>query len=370
MTSSLEKSSQHEDIFRSRIVQAMSYLISNTWLWQVKTITEQRLISTYILRDLCNTHPRLELHTREEDQRRRSKLILRGRGRLRIPSISRSTNSYAEVGTSKNVNWVMAVIGFTTCATTSTATSHTNASLTQTESRGLSDSHLDIDSHTKEWLSRDLTTEDFGVRKYKRGFEWDWTNAIGYSNAIDSSLLAAPLDSPPSLDDDPCAKYALSQYKDMFLIECPVDVKMFEFLLKDHPNQVFVQSVVEGLKRGFWPMSEIPSNKTVVVPNHKVCEERPDLLESARDEEVEAGRYSEGFYTLLPGIKVSPLLLVLKKGSTKMRVCTDMSFGKPSLNDSIIKDKIRVCFDSLISFAPYMVDLARRGIKMILWKSV
>lgn len=82
-----------------------------------------------------------------------------------------------------------------------------------------------------------------------------------------------------------------------------------------------------------------------------------------------AGRYSKGFHTLLQGMKVSPLLLVAKKGSSKMRVCTDMSFGKPSLNDSIIKDRVKVCFDSLISFAPYMVDMARRGIKLVVWKS-
>lgn len=102
---------------------------------------------------------------------------------------------------------------------------------------------------------------------------------------------------------------------------------MFEYLLKDHPNKAFVESVVKGLKQGFWPMSELPSEKTIVVANHKICKEQPHLLEAARDEEVEAGRYLKGFYTLLPGMKISPLLLVSKKGSEKKQVCTDISFG-------------------------------------------
>lgn len=144
---------------------------------------------------------------------------------------------------------------------------------------------------------------------------------------------------------------------------------MFEYLLKDHPNKAFVESVVKGLKQGFWPMSELPSEKTIVVANHKICKEQPHLLEAARDEEVEAGRYLKGFYTLLPGMKISPLLLVSKKGSEKKQVCTDISFGSPSLNDSFIKEKIRVSFDSLISFAPYMVDMAKKKIRMVVWKS-
>lgn len=223
--------------------------------------------------------------------------------------------------------------------------------------------------HSKEWLSQELSHDHPSIRKYKRGYEWDWSNAHGYSNAIDSSLYAAPLDDPPPISQDPCAAYALKQYPDMFSIVSRVDVKTFKYLLQDHPNQPFVESVVEGLERGFWPMSDIPSEKTVFVPNHKVCEESPQALFTARDKEVEVGRYSKGFYTLLPGMKVSPLLLVSKKGSSKKRVCTDMSFGSPSLNNYINKDRIQLSFDSLISFAPYMVGLARKGVKLVVWKS-
>lgn len=137
--------------------------------------------------------------------------------------------------------------------------------------------------HSTEWLSRELSNDEPGVRKYKRGFEWDWTSASGYSNTIDSCLYAAPLDLPPPITQDPCAQYAIGQYKEFFSIVSPVDANMFQYLLKGHPNQPFVKSVVHGLKHGFWPMSDIPSEKTILVPNHKICNESPQSLEKARD---------------------------------------------------------------------------------------
>lgn len=76
-----------------------------------------------------------------------------------------------------------------------------------------------------------------------------------------------------------------------------------------------------------------------IIPNHTVCDDHPALLEATLAEELAAGRYSPKIYTFLPGMKVSPLLVVSKPGSTKMRLCTDMSFGVPALNDHIDKDK-------------------------------
>lgn len=104
-------------------------------------------------------------------------------------------------------------------------------------------------------ISQELSHNEPGVRSYKRGYKWDRTNASGYSNAIDSSLYAAPLDRPPPIELDPCAAYAIKQYPNLFAIIARVDVNMFEHLLENHLNQKFVGSVVEGLRDGFWPMS-------------------------------------------------------------------------------------------------------------------
>lgn len=255
-------------------------------------------------------------------------------------------------------------------ATLLAATSLTSASPTQSDQPAAPSRGADPNASTfKDDILRELFDRDYGTRKFKRGYEWAWPTASGYSNAVDSSLTAEPLDDPPPLESDPSAAYALRQYDGLFSIISPIDADMFEFLLSAHPNQAFVRSVVKGLRRGFWPMSNIPSSSISFTPNHKICDQSPELLSAACAAEAEAGRYSPGFHTLLPGMKVSPLLLVKKKGSSKKRVCTDMSYGKPSLNDLVHKDRIRVSFDSLISFAPYLVELSRRGVPLVIWKS-
>lgn len=307
-----------------------------------------------------------ESHRQNTNTTNHRKQNIHGRAKLKTQSTCRNTNNFVADGISTNVTITNAE-GFIICVIMWTVMNLISGSPIRLEDGDHESAELD--SFTKNWLAKELTSKDLGMRKYKRGYKWDWSRASGYSNAIDSSLTAEPLDPPPQLEEDPCAKYALLQYKKLFSIECPIDVDIFEFLLSDHPNQEFVKYVILGLKQGFWPMSDIPSNKTVIVQNHKVCNECPEILEKARDEEIKAGRYSEGFYTLLQGMKVSPLLLVGKKGTSKKRVCTDMSYGSPSINDSIKKEKIKVSFNSLISFAPYIVEMRKRGIKLVVWKS-
>ncbi|KAG0148223.1 hypothetical protein CROQUDRAFT_41646 [Cronartium quercuum f. sp. fusiforme G11] len=204
---------------------------------------------------------------------------------------------------------------------------------------------------------------------FKRGFEWDWSAPRGYSNTTEASLLAAPLQAPPPIIEDKAADYALKNYPNLFKIVCPINVDMLEILLEDHPNQPFVISVLDGLCNGFWPMSNTPPDDGVINKNHTICNNFPELLRSARDKEVTADRYSTGFQKLAPGMIVSPLLLVEKKGSSKMHVCTDMSHGNPSLNNFIMKDKIWVVFDSFISFTLYMVELKAKGKKIFLWRT-
>lgn len=46
-----------------------------------------------------------------------------------------------------------------------------------------------------------------------------------------------------------------------------------------------------------------------------------------------------------------------------------MSFGKESLNDLVNKDECRVAFDSIISFAPYIVEKSKTSKPLIIWKS-
>lgn len=226
---------------------------------------------------------------------------------------------------------------------------------------------MDVLEHIEELIT---TPQEVATRRrYKRGLEWDWSSPEGFSAAIESSILADPLPTPPPMSTDPLAEYALNRCPDLFKVVCLIDSKFMNHLLSSHPNQDFVKSVIRGLDEGFWPMASLPDDTVSDIENHSICDENPELLEIARDEEVKEERYSPPFRTLLAGMKVSPLLIVSKAGSTKKRVCTDMSYGSPSLNDLIDKEKIKVSFDSLISFAPYIVEKKKSAAKLVMWKS-
>lgn len=218
--------------------------------------------------------------------------------------------------------------------------------------------HDEVVRATTSFLS-DPATANFALGCFCRGLEWDWQSSSGFSSAIDASLHAKPLPGPPPLSSDHCAAYALEQYPDTFKIVTPVDVPMFRHLLTNHPNRPFVNSVLRGLTEGFWPICDMPSADTVDNCNHSVCDERPDVLLATRDKEMTTGRYSQPFPPFLPGMKVSPLLLASKAGSSKPRLCTDMSFGPVSLNNLVRKEDARVSYDSLASFGPYMLDVVK-----------
>lgn len=213
------------------------------------------------------------------------------------------------------------------------------------------------------------TPAEHESRRFMRGLEWDSFNPQGFSAAIESSLHAEPLPDPPSLDDDPNAAFAIKRFPHLFKIVTPFKVDLIEKLTLKHPNQPFVKSVIKGLRYGFWPMSSIPSSKIDNFDNHNSCNLCQDLLDEQCADEVQKGRYSDVFHTLLPGMKVAPLCLVPKKGTDKVCVCSNMSFGNPSPNSLIDRSKIRISMDSLISFAPFLINRKKKLNDLVLWKS-
>ncbi|EGF96944.1 uncharacterized protein MELLADRAFT_91363 [Melampsora larici-populina 98AG31] len=189
-----------------------------------------------------------------------------------------------------------------------------------------------------------ITPEEYALEQYLRGYQWDSTSPKGYSAAIESSLTADPFPDPPSLEIDEDTAFILKQY----------DIYSKSKLL---------------IMEGFWPTSSLPTSEISDIPNHKSCLEHQAWLEDQCEGEIIKGRYSEEFTTLLPGMNVIPLLMVSKKNSKKMRVCTNMSFGNPSPNDLVDKNKIRVSYDSLKSFAPYFMEEKRKHGKVTVFKS-
>ncbi|KAG0147705.1 hypothetical protein CROQUDRAFT_33225, partial [Cronartium quercuum f. sp. fusiforme G11] len=115
-----------------------------------------------------------------------------------------------------------------------------------------------------------LMDNDLHEQHFKRGFEWDWSVPRGYSNATEASLLVAPLQAPPPIIEDKAANYAMKTYPNLFKIICPININMLKILLKDHPNQPFVISVLNSLHNRFWPMSNTPPDDMVINKNHSI----------------------------------------------------------------------------------------------------
>ncbi|EGG05395.1 uncharacterized protein MELLADRAFT_88092 [Melampsora larici-populina 98AG31] len=124
------------------------------------------------------------------------------------------------------------------------------------------------------------STNEPNGRRYLRGLEIDELSD-GFSASVESSLKAEPLPSPPSLSSDPLAAYAIERRPDLFSISCPINVTNLSFLLTNHPNRPFVDSVLQGLTKGFWPISSLPSNETTCPNNHVSNKEEEQILEKA-----------------------------------------------------------------------------------------
>lgn len=214
----------------------------------------------------------------------------------------------------------------------------------------------------------DLAEADI-AQKFLRGYIWDGVNTRGSSPAIESSIYAKPFPDPPPLSIDKDAAFATKQYSHLFKIVTPIKVDTFEALLVRHPNRPFVDSVLKGLRCGFWPNSSLPSSDIVEIPNHISCEANQILLEEQCQDEIDRGRYSQEFTILLEGMKVIPLLMVSKKDLNKMQVCSNMSAGNPAPNELIDKKEITPTYDSLKNFIPYLIEMKETEGDVVMIKS-
>ena len=163
----------------------------------------------------------------------------------------------------------------------------------------------------------------------------------------------------------------------LFKIVTPINVLKFEELLNSHPNKSFVESVCTSLCEGFWPWANTQREE---YPATWDFSERPlktereaDFLRDQRDIEVSTGRYSENFGTdLLPGMYSTPIHVVPKPRSEKLRLVNDHSAGRFSLNSMIAREDVMGAkMDSIADLIGSLIRYRRRypGTKLILFKS-
>ena len=200
------------------------------------------------------------------------------------------------------------------------------------------------------------------------------------SPAARYSLFAEPLPPPPQSElQNAIANKTISGHPELFKITCNINVEKFNELLRDHPNQPFVQSVIVGLTEGFWPWAEPQDGYPVThnEPQHPPRNDRErDFMLSQRKKEIEANRFSEPFATLLPGMNVVPVHVVPKPPDDKLRLVVDHSAGPYSINSMIDRqsiagvklDGIKTLGDSIRAFrASHLTDPEAQS--LILWKS-
>lgn len=194
--------------------------------------------------------------------------------------------------------------------------------------------------------------------RFRRGFVWSSSSP---SNTISPSALytetAPPLPSPPqSLLDNLTLAKSITSLGDAIKVDTPFDVDKFELLLTDHPNRPFVDSVMKGLREGFWPCDEgeWKAELEEVTSNYPMDDADLKTVQEFRDREQAAGRWSDALpdTELLPGMKVSPMFVIWQQG--KPRVVTDHSAS--GLNDGIPREEARVKYDDMRSFGQTLHD--------------
>ena len=128
-------------------------------------------------------------------------------------------------------------------------------------------------------------------------------------------------------------------------MDTPINIPEFDRLLTNHPNRLFVNSVIKSLKDGFWPWADTHIGEYPGTLDESIGDPRNqrelDFICDQRDKEIGAGRFSHSFGNdLLPGMYSMPIHAVPKPHSTDLRLVTNHSAGIYSLNSMIKREDI------------------------------
>jgi len=181
--------------------------------------------------------------------------------------------------------------------------------------------------------------------KYLRYNLWDPEFDFSLTTT-DWTETAAPLWRPPASEfSNPDVNKTIQDKPHLFSIVTPINVPVFEAYLVSHPNQLFVHSVCQGLREGFWPWASTTKEGYPIINNKSRASpkdtEKVEFLRKQRDVEVAKGCFSPSFgKDLLPGMYSMLNYAVPKPKLSDFRLVTDQSCGKHSLNSMIQHDRV------------------------------
>ncbi|KAJ7506478.1 hypothetical protein B0H11DRAFT_2219842 [Mycena galericulata] len=137
--------------------------------------------------------------------------------------------------------------------------------------------------------------------KYMRGMAWKKNQSTSYSRTAHYTEIDEPLPHPPAYEfQNAAVMRTIRESPDLFHNPRVIEVDRFESLLKRHPNASFVQSVLAGLRDGFWPWMNTHHDEGYPETwDNSWAPPAPDrerdFINSQRDVEIEKGRFSRTF---------------------------------------------------------------------------
>jgi hypothetical protein len=190
--------------------------------------------------------------------------------------------------------------------------------------------------------------------RYARDLIWS-TDALETPLTTCSSLteFKPPVPRPPLNElNNLIALRTIASRPDLFKIISPIRVDVFERYLLSHPNRAHVASVCLALREGFWPwaITDDPALPTTFDNSHRPITDprHTDFLLQQCKEEMALGQFSPSFgKELLPAMYSSPIGVVPKPHSEKLRMVVDQSAEPFSPNSLIPKSERSVHMDGL-----------------------
>lgn len=214
--------------------------------------------------------------------------------------------------------------------------------------------------------------------RYTRGLLWG-DEEESFSPTARWSLTADPVPHVPEWEyENLAAVQTIKSHPHLFQENCAINIKKFQFLLSDHPNQPLVESVCHSLREGYWPWANTHHDTYPVTYDASDRPAQSDAhLQFINDQimtEVKAGRYSEEFGPdLLPGMYSSPVHAVPKPGTDTFRLINDQSAGEFSLNSMISRDDVAgTCMDGIRSLCSSLLAFRKTygpKVRLIMYKS-
>ena len=179
-----------------------------------------------------------------------------------------------------------------------------------------------------------------------------------------SLVIIEPLPCPPLPEiSNPTISKTILKNPHLFKVNTPIKVDVFEELLKDHPNPLFIKSVCQGLQEGFWPWADTLKEGFPVT--HDESQPMPcntkqaNFIQDQCLKEQQKGYFSKPFGTdLLDGMYSMPIYSVPRPHSVDLHLMNDHSAGPFSLNNMINHSKVTSFpLDNMRHFGEMLFDI-------------